>query len=181
MEEKQHQLGKLNSTAKEHKNDEYYTPKNVVDKIAEMFGLNFVYDPATDIWNAERLGIEKYDTIETNGLEQDWNEKAQGGDIWINPPFTLKKEFIKKAAELIRNGYKGKIAIIVPDKSITNKHIYDDLHNIDKALVIPGGRVNYINKDKEPTKGNFFGSVIWVLGAETNIVHLDKKEIPVGE
>ena len=76
------------------KDNEYYTPKKVVD----YFG-KFDYDPATTEEKAKEFGVENYDTIETNGLKQDWSKYRR---IWINPPFTLKHEFVKKAYDTYR-------------------------------------------------------------------------------
>ena len=71
--------------------NEYYTPKYVVD----YFG-SFDYDPATTMKKAKELNILNYDTIETDGLNTDWSKYKR---IWINPPFTNKYEFLKKAYE----------------------------------------------------------------------------------
>ena len=79
--------GQVNFT----KDNEYYTPKEVV----RYFG-KFDYDPATTKEKAEEFGIKNYDTIETNGLLQDWSKYKK---IWINPPFTDKHLFVKKAYE----------------------------------------------------------------------------------
>ena len=73
------------------KDDEWYTPYNLVHYFGE-----FDYDPASnDMW-AKVLNIPNYDTIETNGLTKDWCKYKR---IWINPPFTMKKEFLSKAVE----------------------------------------------------------------------------------
>lgn len=71
------------------KKDEYFTPK----KIVNYFG-DFDYDPSTTPEKAKELQIKNFDTIETNGLLSDWSKYKK---IWINPPFTNKYEFIKKA------------------------------------------------------------------------------------
>ena len=47
--------------------NEYYTPKQIVD----MFG-HFEYDPATTPEKSKDLGIENYDTIETDAPKSDW-------------------------------------------------------------------------------------------------------------
>lgn len=73
------------------KKDEYMTPKEVV----EFFGP-FDYDPATTKEQASYLNIPYCDTIETDGLKQDWR---RFGRIWINPPFTRKFDFLNKAVE----------------------------------------------------------------------------------
>lgn len=73
------------------KDNEYYTPKSVVN----YFG-KFDYDPATCKEKAEEFNIKNYDTIETNGLTKDWTKYK---NIWINPPFSDKHKFLEKAVE----------------------------------------------------------------------------------
>ena len=82
--------------------DSCYTPKYFVN----IFG-SFDYDPATTEEQAKYLGINNYDTIETDGLIQDWNFKK----IWINPPFTKKFDFLSKAVETYKK-YKNDIYIV---------------------------------------------------------------------
>ena len=79
--------GQVNFT----KDNEYYTPKKVVRYFGE-----FDYDPATTKEKAEEFGLVNYDTIETDGLKQDWSKYKK---IWINPPFSEKHKFVEKAYE----------------------------------------------------------------------------------
>ena len=150
-------LKELNSNKKSMKNDEYYTPKWVLESLK----TNFIYDPATTRENALYHNIYNYDDIETNGLETNWNKF--NGDIWINPPFTMKKEFIKKAVETINNGFDNNIYILVPDKSITNKYMTNLLKDIGFDLILPNGRISFIVNGIQ-TKSSYFGSVILRLG-----------------
>ena len=76
------------------KDNEYYTPKRVVDYFGE-----FDYDPATTEEKAKEFGLENYDTIETDGLKTDWTQYKK---IWINPPFTEKHLFVEKAYETFK-------------------------------------------------------------------------------
>lgn len=71
------------------KDNEWYTPAKLVNYFGE-----FDYDPATNENKAKEFGIKNYDSIETDGLKSDWSKYKR---IWINPPFTLKKEFLIKA------------------------------------------------------------------------------------
>ena len=82
--------------------DSCYTPKYFVD----YFGT-FDYDPATTEEQAAYLNINNYDTEETDGLTKEWNYKK----IWINPPFTIKFEFLKKAVETYKK-YHNDIYIV---------------------------------------------------------------------
>lgn len=100
------------------KDNEYYTPSVFV----EQFG-KFDYDPATTKEKAEEFGIEHYDTIETDGLKADWTKYKR---IWINPPFTIKHEFLKKAVDTFAET-KADIYILFPIEFITTKRFHDIL------------------------------------------------------
>ena len=84
--------------------NEYYTPKWLVD----LFG-KFDYDPATTKEKAEEFGVLHYDTIETDGLKADWTPYKR---IWINPPFTIKHLFFKKAVDTFRATGGGNLPVI---------------------------------------------------------------------
>ena len=75
------------------KDNEYYTPKYIVDY---FYPKGFDYDPATNEEKAKEFNVKNYDTIETDGLTKDWTKYK---NIWINPPFTKKYEFLNKAVE----------------------------------------------------------------------------------
>lgn len=100
------------------KDNEYYTPSVFV----ERFG-KFDYDPATTKEKAAEFGVEHFDTIETDGLKADWTPYRR---IWINPPFTIKHEFLKKAVETFAKT-KADIYILFPIEFITTKRFHDIL------------------------------------------------------
>lgn len=108
----------MNKGAVNFSNDnEYYTPKYVVD----YFG-SFDYDPATTYYKAKELNILNYDTIETDGLLRDWSKYKR---IWINPPFTNKYEFIKKAYETYKMNPDIYIYVLVPIGFLTTKKFHN--------------------------------------------------------
>jgi hypothetical protein len=100
------------------KDNEYYTPKEFVAR----FGV-FDYDPATTKEKAEEFGIQNYDTIETDGLSKDW---TQYNRIWINPPFTRKHEFLKKAWQTYKE-VKNEIYILFPIEFITTARFHNSV------------------------------------------------------
>lgn len=104
------------------KDNEYYTPKDFVVR----FG-RFDYDPATTKEKAEEFGIPNYDTIETNGLAQDWTQYKR---IWINPPFTRKHEFIAKAWETYQQA-KNEIYILFPIEFITTARFHNSVGGVN--------------------------------------------------
>lgn len=128
--------------------DDWFTPKWIVDKFGQ-----FDYDPATNKIKANEFNIKNYDTIETNGLSKNWTKYKR---IWINPPFTKKKEFLSKAVECYEKT-KNEIYFLLPIQFLTTK----TFHNICKGgkIFLPNGRICFEKFDK--TKNSpAFGSVI---------------------
>lgn len=97
------------------KDNEYYTPKEFVQKFGE-----FDYDPATTMEKANEFGIKNYDTIETDGLAKDWTQYQR---IWINPPFTRKHEFLAKAWQTYQQA-KNEIYILFPIEFVTTARFH---------------------------------------------------------
>jgi len=98
------------SQVKFTKDNEYYTTKEFVDR----FGT-FDYDPATTKEKALEFGVKNFDTIETDGLIQNWTSFKR---IWINPPFTRKHEFMAKAWNTYQKA-KNEIYILFPIEFLT--------------------------------------------------------------
>lgn len=140
--------------------DEYYTPKYVVN----YFG-KFDYDPSTRPEKANEFGIEYYDTIETDGLLSDWTKYKR---IWINPPFTRKYEFIKKAQDTY-NIAKNDIYILLPIGCLTTKK-YNEIQ-LKSKLFIPNKRINFENNSNKSSPS--MGSIVIKI-QETNEVEYIK-------
>lgn len=139
------------------KDDERYTPKKLVD----YFG-QFDYDPATTKEKAIEFGVA-YDTIETNGLLTDWTQYKR---IWINPPFTNKHEFLKKAQETYDIA-KNEIYILFPIEFLTTKRFHDTCKG--GHIYIPNGRVNFQSGLGKKGKSPAFGSVIVRLADDWSV------------
>jgi phage N-6-adenine-methyltransferase len=148
------------------KDNEYYTPK----KFISHFGL-FDYDPATTKEKAEEFGIKNYDTIETDGLKQDWTKYNR---IWINPPFTIKSLFIIKAEETYQK-VKNDIYILFPIEFLTTKIFQDSVKGA--KIFIPNGRINFESGQGKKGKSAAFGSVVIKLQDSWEIKFIDKGEI----
>jgi len=145
MERKHYKLQVVSN----YKDNEYYTPIGIIHK----FG-NFEYDPSTTDLRAKKAEIPHFDTIETNGLMADWKYKR----VWVNPPFTLKKEFMEKAIkEYIK--YRNEIYILLPIEFITTKKFHSTIGKHKFILFLPNGRINF-EKEDGVKKGCWFGSII---------------------
>ena len=146
------------------KDNEYYTPKYVVDY---FYPDGFDYDPATCEGKAKEFGVSHYDTIETDGLMQDW---TQYGKIWLNPPFTIKHEFIQKAVETY-NLVHNDIYILFPIEFLTTAKFH--ALNCKCKLFIPKGRINFESGLGKKGKSPAFGSVIIKLADENSVEYID--------
>lgn len=147
------------------KDDDYYTPKAIVD----YFG-DFDYDPATTKERAEIFGIENYDTIETNGLLSDWTKYKK---IWLNPPFSCKAQFLQKAVLAAKKG--GYIYMLFPVSYICTKEFNKIIGAINYKLYVPNGRIKFEHADGK-TSSPAFGSIILELGptiASKEIITMD--------
>lgn len=150
------------------KDNEYYTPKSVVD----YFG-KFDYDPATVQEKAEEFGIKNYDTIETDGLSKDWTIYKK---IWINPPFTEKHKFLKRAAETYKM-VKNDIYILFPIEFLTTDRFKKAIEGVGVKLFIPNGRINFQSGLGKKGKSPAFGSVIAKIQDNFEVEFIDKEEL----
>lgn len=134
------------------KDNEYYTPIEFVSRFGQ-----FDYDPATTPEKAEEFGITNFDTIDSNGLLADWTQYKR---IWINPPFTIKHEFLKKAQETY-DKVKNEIYILFPIEFMTTKRFHDICRG--GHVYVPNGRINFQSGLGKKGTSPAFGSVVMRL------------------
>ena len=149
------------------KDNEYYTPKYVVDF---FYPDGFDYDPATCEGKAKEFGVPNYDTIETDGLAQDWTKY---GRIWINPPFTDKHKFLAKAVETY-NTVHNTIYVLFPIEFLTTSRFHD--LNCHFKLFIPKGRINFESGLGKQGKSPAFGSIVVKLDDVDSVDYIDLSE-----
>lgn len=155
------------------KDNEYYTPKYVVDY---FYPEGFDYDPATCEGKAKEFGIEHYDTIETDGLAQDWTPYDR---IWINPPFTDKHKFLAKAVETYNIAHNT-IYVLFPIEFLTTARFHD--LGCHCKLFIPKGRINFESGLGKQGKSPAFGSVVIKLDDVDTVEYIElKKDISIKE
>lgn len=151
------------------KDNEYYTPKEFVDRFGK-----FDYDPATTKEKAKEFGVTNYDTIETDGLKQDWTQYKR---IWINPPFTRKNEFIAKAWETYQicksSGIAIHIYILFPIEFLTTARFHNSVGG--GKIFIPNGRINFESGLGKKGKSPAFGSIVMKIQDTWDIELIDIK------
>lgn len=143
--------------------DEYYTPKELVDRFGK-----FDYDPATTSERAALFNIPNFDTRETDGLKTDWSKYKR---IWINPPFTKKKEFWDKAWHTYSK-FGNEIYFLCPIAWLTTKQFHDRFRG--GVIYLPNSRIKFETSDGV-SKSPAFGSIIIKLGNHTG--HIEPIDI----
>jgi len=146
------------------KDNEYYTPKYIVD----MFGV-FDYDPATTKEKADEFSIPSFDTIETDGLSKDWTKYKR---IWINPPFTRKAEFIKKAQETY-DLVKNEIYILFPIEFLTTQKFASVCRG--GIMYIPNSRINFESGLGKKGRSPAFGSIVLRISDNSGVEFINIK------
>lgn len=146
------------------KDNEYYTPRSFV----ERFG-KFDYDPATTKEKASEFGVKHYDTIETDGLLRDWTQFKR---IWINPPFTEKHKFIKKAWETYQLA-RNEIYILFPIEFLTTLRFHNSVFG--GKLFIPNGRIKFESGLGKKSSSPAFGTVVLKLQDDWEVEFIDIK------
>lgn len=152
------------------KDDEYYTPKSVVDY---FYPNGFDYDPATCEEKAKEFGVKNYDTIETDGLKQDWTKYKT---IYINAPFTMKHKFLQKAYETYALAHNT-IYILFPIEFLTTKRFHEASTGYGGKIYLPSGRINFESGLGKKGKSPAFGSVVMKLQDNWEIELIDVNEL----
>lgn len=102
---------------------------------------------------------------EDDGLSQDWF-----GRVFVNPPFSQKIEFLKKAVEERDN--TDVIFVVTPDSTDTKSWWHEYIAPEADYVWFSEGRIEYLDpetgrrQDQMPT----FGTAISVFGDPSNVV-----------
>lgn len=151
--------------------DEWYTPKYVIDTFRDM-DWNFTLDVATTKEQLKVLEINDGYTIDENALDRFWD--ANGGDIWINPPFSKQNQFITQARRVIDIEPSQRILMLLPykpDSKIWKEHI-----NGRCNVFIPEDKIIFTNPEKETITYGGQGKIVLVelLDYESNNIEYIK-------
>lgn len=97
-------------------NDEFYTPAWIFEKM----NIEFDIDVAAPKGGVEWIPAKKHFTKNDDGLSQEWS-----GTVWMNPPFSQSKPWVKKFME-----HKNGIALLPASKARWFKELWDDIDGI---------------------------------------------------
>lgn len=101
--------------------DEYQTPDILYNNLNAKH--HFTLDPCCTHENAK---CKKHYTKEEDGLKQDWS----GEVVFVNPPYSNVKDWVKKCYDENQNGTK--IVMLIPARTDT-KWFHNYIYNNDNA------------------------------------------------
>lgn len=97
----------VHSSAKTGGSDNWCTPDSVLNPLRSQFG-QIGLDPCTEENNPTKANL--YNTIATCGLSSDWS-KPKPSWIYVNPPYSQMKKWVKKCVENFDSSQKGIIGL----------------------------------------------------------------------
>ena len=106
----------------------------------------------------------------TDGLEKDWSEI--GGTAYVNPPFSLKKEFVQKTVEEYESNHIDRAIVLTPNgtevRSWWHGNIaqWDGLKAHHDYVWFPSGRIKFVEPGGDAQDFVPFGSCFHFLGDE---------------
>ena len=142
-------------THKIHKDssDEYGTPRSFVRPIGEALG-GFDLDPASGAESAPHAST-RY-TEADDGLTSEWF-----GTVWLNPPFSEKARWARKARAEVADGNVETAVVLLPVDTSTS--LFHDLAPDADLLWFKNGRMVFDGGDRNPS----FGVLLVVFGRVT--------------
>jgi len=116
---------------------DWETPDLFYENLNKNF--KFGFDLAASDSNAK---CKNYFTEEDDALSKDWSKEAAPiGDFnWLNPPYNLVKQFLKKCSEETRNGVR--IVALVPARTDTI-WFHDYVEGIAGMVALIKGRLKF--------------------------------------
>jgi ParB family chromosome partitioning protein len=141
--------------------NEWYTPKYIIDAVVKVMGKIDV-DPASSEIANKTINAKIFYTIETNGLKQKWT-----GNVWLNPPYSqpLIFEFSEAVCKKFEKEEFEEICILV--NNATETKWFQNMLKICSSVCFLNGRVKFIDVKGNPNSAPLQGQAIIYMGSNT--------------
>lgn len=142
--------------------NEWYTPKDIIDRVRVFFGGTITLDPASCEHANTIIQAERIYTIHDNGLSHDWY-----GNVWCNPPYGDETaKFVAKAiAE--RDNYQHCLLLL---KAATDTTWFRPLFAYPMCFVY--GRVHFYTAADVYSPATFPSVVVYIGHDKTRFHHV---------
>ncbi|EMA71968.1 DNA N-6-adenine-methyltransferase [Halorubrum distributum] len=147
----------------EDSSDEFGTPAEFHRPLADAVG-GFDLDPASGA-ESQPLASTRF-TKEDDGLSKEWF-----GTVWLNPPFSEKTRWVRKARAEVAEGNVETAVVLLPVDTSTK--LFHDHVTDATAICFVEGRLSFDGGDRNPN----FGTLLAVFGEASDdlLDALDRK------
>ena len=147
----------------ENSSDEFGTPPEFVRPLADAVG-GFDLDPASGAETAPHASTRFNE--EDDGLSREWF-----GKVWLNPPFSEKTRWVRRARSEVSAGRVETAVILLPVD--TSTQLFHDHVTSAPVVCFVEGRLSFDGGDRNPN----FGILLAVFGkvSEDLLDALDRK------
>ena len=120
-------------------NNEWYTPKEIIETARDMMG-SIDIDPASSEVANKVVKAECFYTVENDGLSKKWF-----GNVWLNPPYA--SDLIGKFADKLVSEFENYSQAVVLVNNATETEWFNKIIGIGSAVCFPRGRVKFYKLD----------------------------------
>lgn len=120
-------------------NNEWYTPKEIIETARDMMG-GIDVDPASSEVANKVVKAECFYTVEDDGLSKKWF-----GNVWLNPPYA--SDLIGKFADKLVSEFENYSQAVVLVNNATETEWFNKIVGIGSAVCFPRGRVKFYKPD----------------------------------
>lgn len=110
------------------------TPQKIIQLFEQYLGKPFDLDAAA---SAENAICSNYITEEMNSLTTLW----QGQNVWLNPPYSLNKQFLKRCVEM--QDYCENIVVLIPARTDT-EYWHNYVMHYASTIWFIKGRIKFV-------------------------------------
>lgn len=114
--------------------DDFYTSKKIIDAVRSAMG-SIDLDPASHAVANRIVKAKRFFSSKENGLLQEWS-----GNVWLNPPFSLWKEFTEKLHLERTRGNVDQMCVLAALRTLSAK-FFNVVHHYCQAMCILHGRI----------------------------------------
>lgn len=137
--------------------DNWETPQETIDWIVDGLG-HIDLDPcASPNTNHGLCNCRLEDG--GDGLQRDWY-----GNIFLNPPFSYKKEWLAKLEAELEAGHVKTAVVITPDATDTKSWWHEYVAEHAEYICFRYGRLDFVDPDGDDGPGATFGTAFSVYG-----------------